>query len=378
MESCDPWIPFQDIENDLWREAKRFKASSNGPVIGHLLPDVPEEIIHAAGAFPLAIEGASSQVALSPAHIPGYTCSHVMGALDMGLSGSLENMDALVIPYVCDSTRNLSHLWKRLFPDRPSELLRIPKRLEFCGARDYLITEYRRLYQWVCDLAGNDPDPQRLSRSVELYEHSRSLLRKAFLKHKSSPGVWTVARLRSLFNSALRSDRTQHIEWMNGLPWDSPDEASGSFERVYVKGKVWDPPQIAGMMDELGMGLAEDETAAGHRSVAVTVSLNGDPFAALADRIMTSIPYTGYHVEPSGLVRDFIGRVRDSGASGVIILNPKFCEAAAFDTPDLVNALSKESIPNLVLETSARSFSVGQLRLRLEAFREILGTEMYS
>jgi benzoyl-CoA reductase/2-hydroxyglutaryl-CoA dehydratase subunit BcrC/BadD/HgdB len=81
-------------------------------------------------------------------------------------------------------------------------------------------------------------------------------------------------------------------------------------------------------------------------------------------------------VEPTGLVKDFVARVKESGASGVIILNPKFCEAAAFDTPDFVNALEKESIPNLVLETSARSFSIGQLRLRLEAFREILGLDM--
>ena len=140
MESIDPWKPFTDMENNPWQEVRKHKSVNNGTVIGHLLPDVPEEILHAAGAFPVAIEGASSRVSLSQAHIPGYTCSHVMGTLDMGLSGELDFLDGLVIPYVCDSTRNLSHLWKRLFPNKPSELLRIPKRLEFDGARDYLIT----------------------------------------------------------------------------------------------------------------------------------------------------------------------------------------------------------------------------------------------
>lgn len=376
MTSGDPWKPFQDIINDQWQEARRFKESAAGVVIGHLAPDVPEEILHASGAFPVSIEGASSAVSMAQAHIPGYTCSHVMGTLDLGLSGKLDIIDALVIPYVCDSTRNLSHLWKRLFPDKPSELLRLPKRLEFEGARDYLITEYRRLYEWACGLTKNLPDTERLAESLKLYEKSRALLRRAFLKHRSSPDVWTVTLLRSLFVSASRSDRSKHVEWMKALPWDCPENTESDLAAVYLKGKVWDPPQLSGIMDELGMCLAEDETAAGHRAVMVEGVTNGDPFEALADRSLATIPYTGYHVEPTGLVNGFLERVKKSQASGVILLNPKFCEAAAFDTPDFVNALKNESIPNLVLETSARSFSVGQLKLRLEAFREMLGMDM--
>ncbi len=376
MASIDHWKPFKDIEDNPWQESRRFKTSTGRPVVGHLLPDVPEEIIHASGAFPVAIEGASGPVTLSPAHIPGYTCSHVMGTLDMGLSGNLDIANALIIPYVCDSTRNLSHLWKRLFPDKPSELLRIPKRMEFAGARDYLIAEYGRLFERICSLSGDEPDPERLKDSLILYEQSRSMLRKAFSKHRTSPKVWTVSRLRSLFNSSQRSDRRDHIEWMKALPWDAADEIHDDIEPIYLKGKVWDPPQLSEMMDELGMSLSEDETASGHRSVMAVADTDADPFEALADRSLATIPYTGYHVEPVGLVEDFVDRVKKSGAHGVIVLNPKFCEAAAFDTPDMVRALENESIPNLVLETSARSFSAGQLRLRLEAFREILGMEM--
>jgi benzoyl-CoA reductase/2-hydroxyglutaryl-CoA dehydratase subunit BcrC/BadD/HgdB len=57
-------------------------------------------------------------------------------------------------------------------------------------------------------------------------------------------------------------------------------------------------------------------------------------------------------------------------------LNPKFCEAAAFDTPDMVNALKQNNIPNLVLETSSRGTSMSQIRLRLEAFKEILADDL--
>ncbi len=63
-------------------------------VIGHLLPDVPEEILHAAGALPVAVAGAGVQVSHAQAHIPSYTCSHAMGALELGLKSELTRWTA--------------------------------------------------------------------------------------------------------------------------------------------------------------------------------------------------------------------------------------------------------------------------------------------
>jgi len=76
------------------------------------------------------------------------------------------------------------------------------------------------------------------------------------------------------------------------------------------------------------------------------------------------------------MVEGFLKRVRTSRAKGVIFLNPKFCEAAAFDTPDFQKALQAANIPSLILETSARGISLGQVRLRLEAFREMLSGDL--
>jgi benzoyl-CoA reductase/2-hydroxyglutaryl-CoA dehydratase subunit BcrC/BadD/HgdB len=76
-------------------------------------------------------------------------------------------------------------------------------------------------------------------------------------------------------------------------------------------------------------------------------------------------------------VENFLKRVRASGARGVVFLNPKFCEAAGFDTPDFQKALEQAHIPSLVLETSSRGGSLGQVQLRLEAFREMISGEEF-
>jgi benzoyl-CoA reductase/2-hydroxyglutaryl-CoA dehydratase subunit BcrC/BadD/HgdB len=121
------------------------------------------------------------------------------------------------------------------------------------------------------------------------------------------------------------------------------------------------------MLDKLGLLVVEDEMVTGLRSIAKDAEVNGDPIEALVNRHFASTPYAGYHLEPAQIVEDFLKRVRESGARGVIFLNPKFCEAAGFDTPDL-QSTEQAHIPSLSLDVIARRFP--DSAVGLEAFRD--------
>ncbi|MEW6349851.1 MAG: 2-hydroxyacyl-CoA dehydratase family protein [Thermodesulfobacteriota bacterium] len=377
MTMQNPWKPFREVVKSPWDHAKQWKRTHDRPVIGHLLPDVPEEIIHATGALPIAIEGAGRTVSHAQAHIPGYTCSHAMGAIELGLTGSLDVLDGMVIPYVCDTTRNLFHIWERLFPEVPSEFLRLPKRLEHPAAREYLKAEFSRFFEVTAKLTGRNAGIADLAASIRLYNRSRALLRDAYQAHLQRPTVWTSDRVYLLLASAMRAPREEHLVLMEALPWHETGGESGQeLVPIYVRGKVWDPPGILALMDEIGLKVVEDEIVTGYRSIAVDAATDTDPIEALVDRHLAMVPYAGYHIGPQAMVNGFVERVTGSGAKGVLFLNPKFCEAAGFDTPDFQKALEAAQIPNLVLETSARGGSLEQLRVRLEAFREMLGSEL--
>lgn len=377
MNSEDAWKPFQAVLQAPLEKARKWKESTGGKVIGHLLPDVPEEIIHAAGALPVAIEGASVPVSHSQAHIPGYTCAHAMGALELGLRGDLDVLDSMVIPYVCDTTRNLFHIWNHCVSGISNEFLRLPKRLEFPGARSYLEAEFTRLVHVTEKIGGVKIGPDRLAASVTLYNASRARLREAYERHRKQPSVWTAERVHLLIGSALRAPREDHLSWMEALPWDdsSAEDLSQKIP-LYVRGKVWDPPGILNMLDSIGFIVTRDEIVTGFRGIAQDAKLNGDPIKALVERHLTTMPYAGYHVPPKKVVEGFVERVSESGARGVLFLNPKFCEAAGFDLPDLQKALKKPEIPSLVLETSSRGVPMEQIRIRLEAFREMISDEL--
>lgn len=375
MTNNDPWGPFREVVKAPWEYARAWKDKTGGKVVAHLLPDVPEEIIHAAGALPIALEGAGVHVSHAQAHIPGYTCSHAMGALELGFTGALDRVDAMVIPYVCDTTRNLFHIWSHCFPQMTNEFLRLPKRIDYPAAREYLRSEFSRFLESMCKLTGKaSPD---LSSSVALYDNSRAQLRDAYARQRLQPDVWTAERVGLLLGSALRCPREDHVAWMEALPWNqaSDHEIEGRIP-VYVRGKVWDPPGILDLMDGLGFLLVHDEIVTGFRSIASDGEPGNDPLETLVNRHLSTVPYAGYHLEPSEIVRRFVKRVRDSNASGVVFLNPKFCEAAAFDTPDFHKALDEQNIPSLILETSSRGVSLEQVRLRLEAFREMIADDL--
>lgn len=371
MTTNDPWRPFSEVMNDPWKWIKDWKTDNDRKVIGHLLPDTPEEIIHASGAVPFAIEGAGVPISHAQAHIPSYTCSHAMGALEMALRGDMDFLDGLVIPYVCDTTRNLFHIWQKTVTGFPCEFLRLPKRLDFEGVEDYLNGEFSRLFESIGQMTGKTASESDLQESVRLYNSGRKLQRRAFQKYWDDGDAWTFHRLRSIVASALVVPIEEHIKWMEALPWEEPKSKSDR-SSIYAHGKVWDPPEIAEILDELDLMVAGDDMVTGYRTVAEDADEEIPPMDALVKRHLSKITYSGYHVNPNDYVNNFVTRVKQSDAKGVIFLNPKFCEAAAFDTPDFQKALEAESIPSLLLETSSSAAPIGQIKLRLEAFQEMI------
>ncbi len=372
MSKSDPWTPFLDIVHAPLSSLGRWKQETGRKIIGHLLPDVPEELIYVAGALPVAVQGSGIQVSMAQTYIPGYTCSHAMGALEKGLRGELGVLDGMIIPYVCDTTRNLFHIWNQCFPDMNNEFLRLPKRLDYPGIRPYLLEEFSRIFQWACGLTGANPTQENLKAGLDLYEKSRTALKRAYKMQNSNPAEWTQARVQALFASALRFPRDEHLDLMASLPWDAAVQDSKERVPIYVRGKLWHPTGILEMFDSIGLLVAEDEVLTGFRQVSASISVEGTPLERLVDLHLARTPYAGYHFDPAKMVQDFLDRVVQSGAKGVLFLNPKFCEPAGFDTPDFQKALQGRGIPCLVIETSESGASREQILVRLEAFKEML------
>jgi benzoyl-CoA reductase subunit C len=97
-----------------------------------------------------------------------------------------------------------------------------------------------------------------------------------------------------------------------------------------------------------------------------------DPIDGLTSRYFTSFLCPTQHKGAHAHIETLSREVEKSGAKGVIFLLYKYCESHFFDYPDLKQALELKGIPTLLLEVEDPSYSIGQLKIRVQAFMEML------
>ena len=101
------------------RTARAWKAASpDRKVVGYLPIYVPRELIHAAGMLPLGIVGGgdSLEVIHGDAYYQSYICRIPRSTIELGVTGRLDFVDGMLFPSICDVIRNLSGMWKMMFP----------------------------------------------------------------------------------------------------------------------------------------------------------------------------------------------------------------------------------------------------------------------
>ncbi len=110
----------QDLYEDLnFSHAREWKAAKPGrKVVGYMPWYVPRELIHAAGGLPLGILGGGDQLEVihGDAYYQSYICRIPRSTIELGVTGRLDFVDGMLFPSICDVIRNLSGMWKILFP----------------------------------------------------------------------------------------------------------------------------------------------------------------------------------------------------------------------------------------------------------------------
>jgi benzoyl-CoA reductase/2-hydroxyglutaryl-CoA dehydratase subunit BcrC/BadD/HgdB len=86
-------------------------------------------------------------------------------------------LDGMVIPYLCDSSRALFHIWRRTFPKQFSDLIRLPKKLVSQGTKTYLTEELGRFKETLEKTFGVNISNEKLWKSIGIYNENRQYLR---------------------------------------------------------------------------------------------------------------------------------------------------------------------------------------------------------
>ena len=215
---------------------QRSESGGQGHVIGHFQVYFPEEIVHAAGMFPLAVMGAGDKLEAKRAdsHIGSFICSICRTSLELGLSSRLDFMDAFYTQPICDVARNLAGIWGRNFPNQTAEILYLPQNANSKHAVAYLRDEYARLQAELERIAGRPIEEEDLKRSIAVYNENRRLIRELYSIKRETPWLLSASEAYVLVRAGSVVLREEHNEMLKSVLEAIPERGGRRQDRVRV------------------------------------------------------------------------------------------------------------------------------------------------
>jgi benzoyl-CoA reductase/2-hydroxyglutaryl-CoA dehydratase subunit BcrC/BadD/HgdB len=142
---------------------------------------------------------------------------------------------------------------------------------------------------------------------------------------------------------------------------------------LMITGYVPEPMTLFDLLASAGAFVAADDYAAVGRRVPLSPpSIGDDPLGTLAAKAFAMPPCPTRGGDQGVRMEHLEALYRTSGAAGIVVHVPKFCEPELFDVPAIRRRFAGIGAPLLYLEGELESALSGQTRTRVEAFLEML------
>ena len=359
-------------------ELRKFK-EAGGKIIGSLCYFAPAEIVAAFGAVPVRFCSGVYE-AVHPANDllgDAGLCPLVKSTLGLKMSGAspmLELCDMVIVPTPCDAKLKLGEILQDMVD---VHLMNMPAVKSTEAGRQSWIGEIKSLLSALEKRFDRRLRPQMLRKSIQTYQRAQAAWRR-FSELRKAGAIWgrdalLVAQL-SFFDDIARW--TQNVERLSdeleGRGPVAPDAA-----RILLGGSpiVWPNWKVPLLIEESGGMIIADELCSGSRTmhdpVVVEEWTMDGMLVALAERYM--IPCTCPSFSPN-LEREqnMLGRIRDTGAEGVVFHVLRGCHLNSLDSTKAAKALRERRIPMLKVESEYDEGDLEQVRTRVEAFIEMI------
>ncbi len=363
---------FETIATQGYRDVASRLPKDSFP-IGFFCPFVPEELIHAAGALPFRLMGAATKMSHVQAHLPPNCCHLAKSSLESLLQGELNFLRGIIFSHTCDVMQGLADIWT--FQEHiPLQFnLVMPSRLDSELSRTFLKAEIERFKNFLESNVGKIT-PESLKASIQLFNHIRKKLMEIYARRPKWHANISGGDFARMIRAGYLMDRRRYMELLTDLinALSEKTEGSENLIPIFLAGNMTHSDSYFSLIEEAGAIVVQDDLCSGARFLRLMVSEDIDPLEGLTNRYFTSFLCPTKHQGVYAHIETLLKEVEKSGARGVIFLLYKYCETHYFDYPDLKAALESKGIPTLLLEVEDPSSSIGQLKVRIQAFVEML------
>ncbi|MBI5592521.1 MAG: 2-hydroxyacyl-CoA dehydratase [Deltaproteobacteria bacterium] len=368
----------RNIEEHVFKKAIRFK-EEGGKAVGVYCAFTPKEMIAAAGAMPITLcAGSDKTISDAEKHLPRNLCPLIKSSYGFALTDTcpfFHEVDIILADATCDGKKKMFELLSNI---KPLYLLQLPQTSETDESLQYWIAELYRVKTILEELTGTVITDSALSENIRLYNGLRKVVNAVFdLNTGKTPLVYGREICNIINMSGFEIDIEWRIEEIKSAiriirQRGSQFGSSVSHKpRILLTGCPTTNQKVLDAIEDGGGIVVAMENCGGLKTVGDLVNENEDPLTALAKKYLsTACPCMSPNTKRFEILKNIIESYH---IEGVVELTWHACHAYNVEAYS-VNRFVTEicGIPYLQIETDYSQNDSGQIKVRVEAFLEMI------
>lgn len=380
----DSLTPFMDMLKKVHIEFETI-ASDSKKTIGTYCMMVPQELIYAAGAKSVKLcSGSFTGFSIGEDITPRDACPLVKAVAGMQEIGNLppySDCDMVIVPITCDCKKKLASMLSETIP---VHAMQIPSIRQSDELLELYLEELYEIIPLLEELTGNKITFDSLMDGVQAIGNAQlEMTRFIKLKRENSMlmrGTHTMAVMNAF--SFMDIDLwTKNMKKLN----DELEERQKNeyvitrkkLPRIMITGSpvVFPNIKLPLLIEEMGGALIADETCMGERFLYDPLAVCDETFdgymRAMATRSIRPCTCPSFSDSSTRLYR-LKQMVKDYKVEGVVYHVLRGCLVYDFEYQLIEEEMGKLGIPVIRVETDYNEEDIEQLRIRIEAFIELI------
>jgi len=369
---------FKECSEHPYRVISAYKQEGK-KVIGVLPYFAPVELVVAAGMVPMGIWGSNKKtIAQAKEYCATFYCTIAQLALEMLLDGTLDQLDGIITPTICDTLRPMSQNFRVAMEGKlPCIFLAHPQNRKPAFGLQFTVDQYMHVKSELEKISGNTITDEVLRDAIKVMNRSRKARREFVKLAGQHPEAISAVERSAVLRSAWFMEPAVHAQKLEELNEELSKLPASNWKgrKVVTSGIICDNPKLLQIFDDNNIAIAADDVAQETRAFRVDASEEGDPMMALAQQFADQDYDVLLYDEHSNKNRraDYVVQmVKESGAQGLVLFMQQFCDPEEMEYPYLKKALDAAGIPHIKLGVDQQMRDFGQASTAIQAFADVL------
>lgn len=369
---------FAEVAEHPYRQLTAYKEAGK-KCIGVLPYFAPEELVIAAGMVPFGIWGSNKKtISQAKQYCATFYCTIAQLALEMLLDGTLDQLDGIITPTICDTLRPMSQNIRVAMSEKlPCIFLAHPQNRRPAYGLQFTVDQYTNVKGELEKISGAAITDEALREAIKVCNRNRAARRNfALLAGKHPEAVSAVLR-SAVLRSVYFMDKNEHsakLEELNA-ELEALPASNWKGKKIVTSGIICDNPKLLQIFDDNNIAIAADDVAQESRMIRVDAAESGDPMMALAQQFADQDFEMLLYDEKSCENRrgEYVANlVKKSGADGLVLFMQQFCDPEEMEYPSLKKALEQAGIHHIKLGVDQQMRDFGQASTAIQAFADVL------